>query len=291
MARRKRKSDVENAVDGFALLPWQLCFALALIAGLGFHWLSKTQPAPATDVAQLGSAVSATITKTFGLFMQFLAPFVLCVAGLKSWLAKRRRSKLLGEAMQRGSEAPLKELTWREFEQLVAAYFERQGFSVKLTASGADGGVDVVARKGGEIHLIQCKQWRATKVGVGVVRELFGVMAAQGATGAYVVSIGDFTDDAKAFVAGRNIALVDANQILRMTAMPSLGTATTPPRPIKPEASAASVSTSAQTASNAPNCPKCGSSMVKRVAKAGSNAGQPFYGCSAFPKCRGIKPA
>ena len=35
-------------------------------------------------------------------------------------------------------------------------------------------------------------------------------------------------------------------------------------------------------------CPKCGSEMIKRVATKGDNAGKSFYGCSKFPKCRGI---
>ena len=34
-------------------------------------------------------------------------------------------------------------------------------------------------------------------------------------------------------------------------------------------------------------CPKCGSSMVLREVKKGQNAGNKFWGCSKFPKCRG----
>ena len=36
-------------------------------------------------------------------------------------------------------------------------------------------------------------------------------------------------------------------------------------------------------------CPLCGSKLVLRTAKKGDNAGNQFYGCSAFPKCRYIK--
>ena len=36
-------------------------------------------------------------------------------------------------------------------------------------------------------------------------------------------------------------------------------------------------------------CPRCGEKMVLRVAKKGNNAGNKFYGCSAFPKCRYIE--
>ena len=38
----------------------------------------------------------------------------------------------------------------------------------------------------------------------------------------------------------------------------------------------------------APNCPKCGARMVARQSKAGGNAGRQFWGCSTFPKCRGV---
>jgi hypothetical protein len=37
-----------------------------------------------------------------------------------------------------------------------------------------------------------------------------------------------------------------------------------------------------------PACPKCGAPMVRRQAKAGSNVGRGFWGCSSFPRCRGI---
>lgn len=37
-----------------------------------------------------------------------------------------------------------------------------------------------------------------------------------------------------------------------------------------------------------PKCPKCGSEMVLRTAKSGPNQGEKFWGCSNFPKCRGI---
>lgn len=37
-----------------------------------------------------------------------------------------------------------------------------------------------------------------------------------------------------------------------------------------------------------PSCPKCGADMVKRTAKSGANAGGEFWGCSNYPRCRGI---
>ena len=37
-----------------------------------------------------------------------------------------------------------------------------------------------------------------------------------------------------------------------------------------------------------PICPKCDRPMVRRTARRGANAGSEFWGCSEFPRCRGI---
>lgn len=214
--------------------------------------------------------------RTAGVFLQYLAPAALLLAALLSWLGKRRRTKLLAEAETRAASAPLQQMSWRDFEQVVGAHFERLGYSVSFTPDGADGGVDVVARKGSETFLTQCKQWRATQVGVSVVRELFGVMAARGATGGFVISIGPFTADARAFAEGRNIELVDANTLLRPSVLRPREAAPVAQPAERPQARA---------------CPKCGSAMVRRVAKQGANPGRAFFGCSTYPKCRGTVPA
>lgn len=33
-------------------------------------------------------------------------------------------------------------------------------------------------------------------------------------------------------------------------------------------------------------CPRCGKELVLRTARKGEHAGEQFYGCSGFPKCR-----
>lgn len=37
-----------------------------------------------------------------------------------------------------------------------------------------------------------------------------------------------------------------------------------------------------------PECPRCGSAMVLRTAKGGRNPGSQFWGCTAYPECRGV---
>jgi len=39
----------------------------------------------------------------------------------------------------------------------------------------------------------------------------------------------------------------------------------------------------------APGCPKCGKPMRQRTARTGPHAGQPFWGCTGYPDCKGIR--
>jgi len=44
----------------------------------------------------------------------------------------------------------------------------------------------------------------------------------------------------------------------------------------------------ATAAEASPMCPQCGTAMIQRTAKKGQFAGQAFWGCGRYPKCRGI---
>ena len=112
----------------------------------------------------------------------------------------------MSKVAESDSPAALGAMTWQEFEGLVEEAFRPRGDSVRrLGGDGPDGGVDLVLDRGAEKVLVQCKQWRAMRVGVSVVRELYGVMAAQGAAAGIVVTSGSFTPDAVEFASGRNV--------------------------------------------------------------------------------------
>lgn len=158
---------------------------------------------------------------------------------------------------------------------LVGEAFRRGGYEVIETGGGgADGGVDLVLRKDRERYLVQCKQWRSYSVGVQVVRELYGVMAAKGAVGGFVVTSGVFSSEAKDFAAGRNIDLIDGAELHEII------------KRIQPASSHEEkiLSMTGQL------CPKCGSLMVMRTARQGANVGKSFWGCPNFPQCRGVVP-
>lgn len=173
------------------------------------------------------------------------------------------------EIASRPGRNALEQLSWREFEGVVAETFRARGFTVTERGGVApDGGVDIELRLGSDLYLVQCKQWKTSKVGVAVVRELYGVMAAEGAVGGFVVASGAFTDEARRFAEGRSIELVPTETLLQLV-----------------QDAAATKDDSVKAS---PLCPKCGSTMVLRTATRGDLAGQSFWGCSRYPACRGL---
>jgi restriction system protein len=275
MARRRGSSTLGDLIDIFALLPWWVGVVSAVIAYLVLHQFAIAPVPTASTVAQMGDVASKTIIRTLASFFQYVLPLACLIgAGVSAFARSKRKSLAQGVADSK-SASSLDGMSWKEFELLVGESFRQKGYKVvELGGNGPDGGIDLVLLKGTEKFLVQCKQWKALKVGVDVVRELFGVMAAKGADGGYVVTSGKFTQDAKDFAKGRNVFLIDGDSLFQLLQK----TRSAMQKPSSQSASAAI---------SLPSCPQCGASMVKRQAKRGTNVGGAFWGCSEFPRCRG----
>ncbi|OED41296.1 hypothetical protein AB833_09780 [Chromatiales bacterium (ex Bugula neritina AB1)] len=108
-------------------------------------------------------------------------------------------------------------IDWERFEVLVAEVYRRNGYQVEARRKkGADGGVDFRARKRGKRYIVQCKRWNK-RVGVPVVREMAGVLAAEHqSTGVIIVTNNQFTREAIAFADGKPIELVNGDKLQQM---------------------------------------------------------------------------
>ncbi len=278
---RKKTSSFDDLMEIGAKLPWQAGVALAIIAYLGFHYLATLPvlPVAVSDSKQfaqnLGSSVGWQVAITLAMFLQYLVPLALLLGAGISFFKRRRQSQLHSAVVRRPGRDALERMSWREFEGLSAEVFRRKGFQIRERGGSApDGGVDIELRAGKDKYFVQCKQWKVTKVGVATVRELYGVMAAEGAVGGFVVASGEFTEEAKKFAEGRAIELISTDAMLRMV-----------------EETGEPYSPAARPATAVPDCPKCGGAMVRRTAKRGDNAGSSFWGCAQYPACRGVRPA
>lgn len=287
MARRKKESPAEALIDLVALLPWYIG---VMLSGAGYVFLHRIASSPVLAPAKPGNVAEGMVSAVgHGLAQvgQYIVP-VICVIGaaISAWRRHERRSLVVNVTR---SDAPdiLNNMSWREFEKLVGEGFRLQGYTVAENHEpGPDGGIDLTLRKGGEKYLVQCKQWRAFKVGVPVVRELYGVMAAKGATGGFVVTSGRFTAEAEEFANGRNVQLFDGPRLQQLLKPARSGTQKRNQSGLALERVG---SIKAQVSSPAPpSCPKCAQAMVRRTAKKGANVGREFWGCSAYPRCSGI---
>ena len=284
MARKRKSSGLEDILDVVSLLPWWAGVAIAVVGYVVLHRLAVPVQVTSVQPGQVSQLVTQSLISAVATVGQYLVPFIGLVGAAMSFFRRRQRIALVTDVAQARSADALDGMSWREFELLVGEAFRLQGYRVTENGGGGpDGGIDLALTKGTEKFLVQCKQWKAYKVSVDVVRELYGVMAAKGAAGGFVVTSGRFTDDARKFAEGRNVHLVDgpklfsmikqAKQSLAATAQPT----TSKPQMATPRAVAAT------------SCPLCSSAMVKRTARNGSNAGNEFWGCSTFPKCRGVR--
>ena len=292
MPRRKKSSAAEDLMSLVALLPWWAAIALAAVSYVLLHAIATRTVAPVTQVGQMSGMAVQTFGKSLASIGQYVLPLIcLAGAGMSAWSRKVRRDLVTNPGQSKPADV-LDGMSWEEFEILVAEAFRMQGYRVLETGGGgADGGVDLVLTKpgtnGSEKFLVQCKQWRAFKVGVDVVRELYGVMAAKGAAGGFVITSGRFTQEASSFAEGRNVKLIAGEHLHALIQRARDGVSGSQ---LQPTAVAPPPTREHAAAAHAMSCPICSKSMVRRVAKRGTKAGAEFWGCTGYPACRGTRP-
>lgn len=184
--------------------------------------------------------------------------YVTASFALTAFFVRTRRFRLL-ELHQ--TMRDIRALGWREFEDLVAAVYQANGYDVEARGGDmADGGIDLVVRKGNGRWIVQCKHYRDQWVGVRPIRELLGVVTAQKANGGVFVASGVFDESAKAFAKETDqLELIGGEQLLDLVGRSTNGSAFA-------------------------KCPDCGSVMREKAGRYGA-----FLSCVNFPACRGSK--
>ena len=273
----RRQGILEDLMSIGLRLPWKVAFAAAAVIFVTLHFVAAYTAAPvvASTAADLGAIVRRGYIHVFAELLQYIIPAALLVGATVGYF-KQRQSIALFAVARANPKPAVTSMSWRDFEKLVGEVFRRQGFTVSgFGGQGPDGGVDLGLMKHGQRYLVQCKHWRKRQVGVTVVRELNGVVSAQRAQGGFVVTGGEFSGEAQQFAESCGIRLIDGPALEKLIGdFPSRNTAED--------------SNVAVVAELNPMCPQCGTAMVQRTAKKGQFVGQSFWGCSRYPKCRGI---
>ncbi len=111
---------------------------------------------------------------------------------------------------------------WDRLESMLADYYRAQGYAVDHCGTGNtrsqfDGGIDLKLRRDDAYILVQCKHWNAKQVPHNEVHQLIGLMINEGATGAILVTSGEFTRAAVEAAAKQgHVQLVDGDDLRGM---------------------------------------------------------------------------
>lgn len=175
------------------------------------------------------------------------------------------------------------------FEELCATLYRRMGWQAHTTRKTGDGGIDVIVTKAGETRIIQCKCRTQGKVGVGPVRDLFGVVTAESAAGGILMTNGTFTEGAITWAQKRDIQLIDGTKIA------ALIREHLPTSDLLPDACVlarmkeeeerkreqqAEQAFARLTKRLSEPCPRCGKALTLRRGRRGA-----FLGCTGYPTC------
>ena len=189
-----------------------------------------------------------------------LALYVTAVEVMAVTFLRTRRFKLL---QLHQTMRDIQAMSWREFEDLVASFYQAKGYAVEPRGGdGPDGGIDLIVRKNNLSWIVQCKHYRSQWVEEPPLRDLLGVVTATGAAGGILVACGVFDERALAFAKSTDkLELIGGEQLRDLIAdalrSKNLGT----------------------------SCPTCGSAMREKSGRFG-----PFLGCTNYPACHGWLP-
>jgi len=270
----KKKNLFEDILESAFKSPVFGIVMSLFFAGLGFYLSNKQAPVGAKP----SEMIFMPTMHLFGKVSYMVSLIVLVATGIGYVVTSIKKKKQTAFFETRKTLDDLKNLSWKEFEEYAGSLFEKLGYSVEITGGLSDGGIDLIARKEGKTSLIQCKNYRTSKVSLSMVRDFYGAMNANlNYVSGYFMTTGVFTLEARHFAEDKPIELIDGARLMDYVNIISVNRI----RQEKPVIKA--------TPSKAPVCPKCGSGMVLRTAKKGNMAGSQFWGCSTYPKCTGTK--
>jgi len=185
--------------------------------------------------------------------------YVVALLAMGAVFTRTRYNRLL---TLHQSMRDIRNMSWIEFEELVAANYTAQGYAVdRVGQAGPDGGIDIQMERNGETVLVQCKHYRNSWVHELPLRQFLGSLENFKADRGIFVSCGVFDQAAEQFAKQNpRIELVAGEQLEAMiqeAAQRKLGGRSYP-------------------------CPRCGAPTKPKTGRRG-----PFLSCSNYPACKG----
>ncbi len=170
----------------------------------------------------------------------------------------------------------VRSIDWFQFEKLIALVYRKLGYDVtRRGGANPDGGIDLIIRKDGQCAAVQCKQWKAWRVGVKPVREFLGALTDAGIQQGKFITLCGYTNQAMQFAKRHDIEIVTEAELTQM---------------LESTDARFDLEMLGLLHDTRKFCPKCEREMVIRIAGQGPNPGGKFWGCSGYPRCHFTMP-
>lgn len=173
-------------------------------------------------------------------------------------------------------KAFLKSLEWKRYEEVCKEFLRlKYNCNAEVTNTGADGGIDIKLnfKNGKLLGIAQCKAWNKDKIGVNLIRELYGVMASENAEHGMFFTTSTYSNEALEFKKNNNkkVILYDSENLIRLI------------NEMEEKTRIILTEIATQGDYKTPTCPKCDIKLVLRKTKE-----KEFWGCTNYPKCKNI---
>lgn len=99
----------------------------------------------------------------------------------------------------------------RQFEYFCADYWKDKGYKTKVTAYTHDGGKDVIATKGGEKYVIECKRYKGC-VGREIIQKIHSAAITSKGTGV-VMTTGHYSNEAFVYARKAGVMLIGNEEL------------------------------------------------------------------------------
>jgi len=193
-----------NIFDFLAQIPWWVSVSLSTFFYVLLKFVVPYFEAQSILVKEVHISLGPVFAPVVALV--FLTPVTF------SLLQSNRKKKLydLKEEIEL-----IQNLPWQQFKVLVAEAYKQTGYIIMEDSSfSADPNVDLVIRKSANLYLVQCRYWQNRKLGKREVKSICSLTHAKQASGAFLMTTGIFTNDARHYAAGRPISLVDGIELV-----------------------------------------------------------------------------
>ncbi|MEZ4357973.1 MAG: restriction endonuclease [Eubacteriales bacterium] len=215
---KKRKTKYENAKTWLWWLIPTIGFTIYYLADTEYDWFACMLIGSISGIS--GIVVLCFIMSIISTRIESMEEISLDGKGVLDRY-KRYRYDLscyeieLSRRIKMREEEYWTKMEGHKFENEIAKLYNLHGYSVRVTKGSGDGGVDIIMNKDEQTYYVQCKN-HSKPVSPATARELFGVMTHAGVQHGIIVSPRGFTFNVRKFISGKNIELIEIDDILRM---------------------------------------------------------------------------